>query len=165
MVFKPGKCLEVKAGVPELPGIPAWKKELGCLTFQLRKNHNKNYSVVKFQEETPSEVIKTFQGPEYELLSVSEKNMLEKSHFSIGSDSNRMGIQLEGQVANDLKPIITSPVLPGTVQLTPSGTLIVLMRDCQTTGGYPRVLQLSEDGINALAQKLPGEKVKFQILK
>ena len=35
------------------------------------------------------------------------------------------------------------------------------MRDCQTTGGYPRILQLSEKGIQVLAQKLPGEKIKF----
>ncbi|MGB7786903.1 MAG: allophanate hydrolase subunit 2 family protein, partial [Salinimicrobium sp.] len=75
--------------------------------------------------------------------------------------NNRMGIQLQEELPNTLDAILTGPVLPGTVQLTPSGKLIVLMRDGQTTGGYPRVLQLSEAGINALAQKLPGEKFRF----
>jgi len=54
-------------------------------------------------------------------------------------------------------------VLPGTVQLTPSGKLIVLMRDCQTTGGYPRILQLSEQGINTLAQKFTNDTIEFEL--
>jgi len=36
------------------------------------------------------------------------------------------------------------------------------MRDCQTTGGYPRVLQLSEKGINMMAQKKAGDKIRFK---
>jgi allophanate hydrolase subunit 2 len=66
-------------------------------------------------------------------------------------------------IENHLEPIITSAVLPGTVQLTPSGKLIILMRDCQTTGGYPRVLQLKEASINVLAQKLTGHAVQFKL--
>ena len=57
--------------------------------------------------------------------------------------------------------IVSSPVIPGTVQLTPSGKLIVLMRDCQTTGGYPRILQLSDKGIRTIAQKLTNENINF----
>ena len=53
--------------------------------------------------------------------------------------------------------------MPGTVQLTPSGKLIALMRDCQTTGGYPRVLQLSDYAINILSQKNTGNQIKFRL--
>jgi allophanate hydrolase subunit 2 len=35
------------------------------------------------------------------------------------------------------------------------------MRDCQTTGGYPRVLQLTELSINKLAQKFTNQKIGF----
>ena len=66
---------------------------------------------------------------------------------------------------NNLDPIITSAVLPGTVQLTPSGKLIVLMRDGQVTGGYPRVLQLSDQSISILSQKIMGESLRFEIKK
>jgi len=38
------------------------------------------------------------------------------------------------------------------------------MRDCQTTGGYPRVLQLKESSINVLSQKFTDAKVKFKLL-
>ena len=72
-----------------------------------------------------------------------------------------MGYRLEEKVDNNLEPIITSAVLPGTVQLTPSGKLIVLMRDAQVTGGYPRVLQLCEFAMIVLSQKTTGEHVQF----
>jgi len=68
-------------------------------------------------------------------------------------------------ITNNLDGIITSLVMPGTVQLTPSGKLIVLMRDCQTTGGYPRILQLSDNSINTLAQKMTGQKITLQLLE
>ena len=46
---------------------------------------------------------------------------------------------------------------------SPSGKLIILMRDCQVTGGYPRILQLKESGINSLAQKSTNDKLQFRI--
>jgi allophanate hydrolase subunit 2 len=39
------------------------------------------------------------------------------------------------------------------------------MRDCQATGGYPRILQLSESSISVLSQKMVGDKIKFQLKK
>lgn len=54
-------------------------------------------------------------------------------------------------------------VLPGTVQLTPLDQLMILMRDAQTTGGYPRILQLSQESINRVAQKRAGEHVRFKL--
>jgi len=35
------------------------------------------------------------------------------------------------------------------------------MRDCQSTGGYPRILQLAENGINTMSQKIMGDQVIF----
>ncbi|TVZ25297.1 biotin-dependent carboxylase-like uncharacterized protein [Gillisia sp. Hel_I_86] len=109
--------------------------------------------------------IKVFTGPEYGLLSIFQKKLLFDSKFHLDVHNNRMALQLKEPLENNLTPIITGPVLPGTVQLTPSGKLIVLMRDCQTTGGYPRILQLSEDGINIIAQKVVGEPLNFQLFE
>ncbi len=110
-----------------------------------------------------SQMISCYKGPEYELLNVHQKQKLENTLFTISKDHNRMGYRLKETINNDLKSMLTSAVLPGTVQLTPSGKLIVLMRDCQVTGGYPRVLQLSEKGINALAQKTTENRFSFAI--
>ena len=74
-----------------------------------------------------------------------------------------MAYELEEPLDNTMEPIITSLVMPGTVQLTPSGKLIILMRDCQTTGGYPRILQLSDDSIDRLSQKYMGHNINFRL--
>jgi biotin-dependent carboxylase-like uncharacterized protein len=110
-----------------------------------------------------SKKIEAFKGPEYEKLSRAQKELLLSKEYTISKENNRMAYQLEETLANNLKPIITSLVLPGTVQLTPSGKLIILIRDCQTTGGYPRVLQLKESAIDILAQKLTGSKISFKV--
>ncbi|MDO6758860.1 biotin-dependent carboxyltransferase family protein [Tamlana sp. 2_MG-2023] len=103
------------------------------------------------------------KGPEFDLLSKAQQKKLTSFEFSISSHNNRMAYQLEELLENSLEAIITSPVLPGTVQLTPSGKLIVLMRDCQTTGGYPRVLQLKSSSIELLSQKYTGQTCNFKL--
>lgn len=110
-----------------------------------------------------SKEIKVYKGPEFDLLTKTQQRCLLSEEFSISKDNNRMAYQLVEPLKNNLKPIITSLVLPGTVQLTPSGKLIILMRDCQTTGGYPRVLQLKESSINVLSQKFTGNSIQFNL--
>lgn len=107
--------------------------------------------------------LKAFKGPEYELLSKSQQKLLSSQEFTISKDYDRMAYQLVDKIPNQLDAIITSLVLPGTVQLTPSGHLIILTRDCQTTGGYPRVLQLEEYALDVLSQKFEGCKIRFKI--
>lgn len=102
-----------------------------------------------------------FKGPEYNLLNEFQKTQLLNQLFTISKDNNRMGYRLEETIKNSLPSILTSAVLPGTVQLTPSGKIIVLMRDCQVTGGYPRVLQLTNTAINRLAQKTTNNQFQF----
>ncbi|WP_228454916.1 biotin-dependent carboxyltransferase family protein [Polaribacter haliotis] len=104
-------------------------------------------SAIKIKEtHFKSEEIYCYKGPEFELLKDHQKEQLLENTFTISNDNNRMGIRLNELIKNDIPSILTSAVLPGTVQLTPSGKLIVLMRDCQVTGGYPRVLQLTGNG-------------------
>lgn len=116
------------------------------------------YSII---EET---ILKVFKGPEFEKLTLNLQEQLLNTDFSVSKLNSRMAYQLEPNLNHNLEPILTSPVLPGTVQLTPSGQLMVLMRDCQTTGGYPRVLQLTEGAINQLSQKRTSEIIRFEIL-
>lgn len=73
-----------------------------------------------------------------------------------------MGYILNEKLKNNLTSMYSSGVLPGTVQLTPSGKLIILMSDCQVTGGYQRIFQLTENAINVLSQKTTGEYIYFK---
>lgn len=107
--------------------------------------------------------IEVFKGPEFDQLSTDQLDQLVSQKFCIAKENSRMAYQLEELIHNTLDPIITSLVLPGTVQLTPSGQLIVLMRDCQTTGGYPRILQLKDSAINKLSQKFTGQQIEFKL--
>ncbi|RPD98612.1 biotin-dependent carboxyltransferase [Aureibaculum marinum] len=122
-----------------------------------------NASVKVDENYFKSKDLLAYPGPEYDLLSFKQKAQLKKVVFTISKDNNRMGYRLEEHLENKLPSILTSSVLPGTVQLTPSGKIIILMRDCQVTGGYPRVLQLSEIAINRLAQKSTGDTIQFII--
>ena len=55
-----------------------------------------------------------------------------------------MAFQLKELLPNSIAERLTAPVYPGTIQLTSGGKIIILMRDAQVTGGYPRILQVSE---------------------
>ena len=108
--------------------------------------------------------INVFKGPEFNQLSKIQIEQLFSSDFTVSKNNNRMAYQLEEKVENKLEPILTSLVMPGTVQLTPAGNIIILMRDCQTTGGYPRIFQLEEKSMDILAQKYMGQKIIFHLL-
>ncbi len=112
-----------------------------------------------------SEVIelKCFKLPEFKLLSNSVQYQLLNAEFTISNQIDRMAYQISERLDHQLEEIITSPVLPGTVQFTSGGKLIILMRDAQVTGGYPRIFQLTEDSICQLAQARPRQKLKFSL--
>jgi len=107
--------------------------------------------------------IEVFKGPEFDLLSSNSKNKLFKNEFTI-STNNRMAYNLVEKLQVGTKSIISSPVLPGSVQLTPSGKMIILHRDCQTTGGYPRILQLNISSLNYLSQLKSTDKIKLRLI-
>jgi len=110
-----------------------------------------------------NKTMNVYKGPEFDLLSIKVKKMLFKNEFTIRANS-RMAYNLEEKVQIGVKSIISSPVMPGTVQLTPSGKMIILHRDCQTTGGYPRILQLNKSSLNHLSQIKSNEKIKFSLI-
>ena len=128
----------------------------------VKSNLQPNLARLKMEESHfTSEEIYCFIGPEFNLLSPEQITLLQETMFSVSQDNSRMGYRLNEAIPNTFDSMLTSGVLPGTVQLTPSGKLIVLMRDCQVTGGYPRILQLSENAINILAQKTTGDRLRF----
>jgi antagonist of KipI len=109
--------------------------------------------------------IQVWKGPEYHWLTASAETDVKTGVFTISNQSNRMGFRFSGPALHKVvtKDMLTSAVLPGTIQLLPDGQIIALMRDAQTTGGYPRILQITERDINRLAQKRPGEGIRFVI--
>lgn len=114
-----------------------------------------------------TDIVRVLKGPEWNRLTEEAMHLLTNSTFTISRQSDRMGYQLQGlKLKRKLTTeLLSSGVLPGTVQLLPDGQPLVLMTDCQTTGGYPRILQVIEAELPVLAQKGAGEIIKFEIVE
>lgn len=101
------------------------------------------------------------KGPEYDRLIRPE--VLTNNPWIMGQKSDAMGLQLETQglpLELDDPSMISAPVCDGTIQLTPTGP-IVLMRHRQTIGGYPRIANVIEVDLDRLAQLKPGQVIRF----
>ena len=109
--------------------------------------------------------LKVFPGPEWARLDAYLQQAILGATWQVGPESNRMAYVMGSMDGISGFDIVTAPVQAGTVQLTPSGKLVVLMRDAQTTGGYARILQLDDPSIDHLAQRFPGEGIGFELCK
>jgi biotin-dependent carboxylase-like uncharacterized protein len=107
--------------------------------------------------------LEVYRGPEYDMLSDRQLEAIFAGDFTIAKENNRMAYQLQETIPGHQTSMLTSATLPGTVQYTPAGKLILLMKDGQTTGGYPRILQLSSTAICILSQKKYGDSIKFHL--
>jgi antagonist of KipI len=83
--------------------------------------------------------------------------------FTVSPDSDRMGVRFDGselkrEVETDL---ISEAVAPGTIQVPPSGKPILLLGDCQTIGGYPKIAHVITVDLGIAAQLRAGDGVRF----
>jgi antagonist of KipI len=107
--------------------------------------------------------IRAIAGTHYEHLDVHSRRNLFGAEFRIGIDSNRVGCRLEGTALNLAAPIelVSAGTVAGTVQLPPSGVPIVLTAEAPPTGGYPRIAHVIGTDLPHLAQRKPGDRVRF----
>ncbi|HYW08203.1 MAG TPA: biotin-dependent carboxyltransferase family protein [Longimicrobium sp.] len=113
-------------------------------------------------------------GPDPELLLIPGSHaaaltpegraLLFGGRFRVSPRSDRMGCRLDGPALALAEPLeLTSEgVAPGTVQLPPGGSPIVLGADGGTTGGYPRVGHVATVHHPLLAQLRPGDTLRFR---
>lgn len=111
-------------------------------------------------------IIRIIKGPEWDWLSEDAKNTITSAEFSIAPNSNRMAYTLTGHLLKQKQPseLVSTAVTKGTIQLLPNGTLMVLMADHQTTGGYPRVLQIIKAAIPSFVQQQANNKISFSVV-
>ena len=83
--------------------------------------------------------------------------------FAVSPDSDRMGVRLEGPELKrqDETDLISEAVAPGTIQVPPSGKPILLLGDCQTIGGYPKIAHVITVDLGIAAQLRAGDRVRF----
>ncbi|MEN8800083.1 MAG: allophanate hydrolase subunit 2 family protein, partial [Flavobacteriaceae bacterium] len=164
--------LAIKGGIqiPEILGSRSYFKSITSIDsirsgdeipYSPISDFKPKISSIKTDSLLKKQHIDVHEGPEFNLLDPVSREQLFNTAFTIAKEYNRMAYQLQEKINSPKISMITSANLPGTVQLTPSGKLIILMRDGQTTGGYPRVLQLDENAISVLAQKKFGDQIYF----
>ena len=83
--------------------------------------------------------------------------------FEVSPQSDRMGLRLRGEPFHRARggELLSTGVMPGTVQMPPDGHPIILAADCQTIGGYPRVAHVITVDLSTLGQLRPGDSVRF----
>jgi allophanate hydrolase subunit 2 len=83
--------------------------------------------------------------------------------FTVSLDSDRMGYRLEGQTIEhrNKADIVSDALLPGAVQVPKSGKPILIMRDAQTTGGYPKIAAVINADLSMLGQAKPNDTIRF----
>lgn len=112
-------------------------------------------------------VLRALPGSEHAAFAAASQAALfaADAAFTVSPASDRMGYRLIGGLALALAApleMASHAVTPGTVQVPPSGDPIVLMADCQTTGGYPKIAQVAAVDLPVLAQRKPGDRVAFR---
>lgn len=86
--------------------------------------------------------------------------------FITSAQGDRQGIQLEGpRVTPRAGEILTCAVVAGAVQVPRGGQPIVLLADHQTTGGYPVIATVCAADLGLVAQRSPGESLRFYRLE
>jgi antagonist of KipI len=108
--------------------------------------------------------IKLLRGPEYDLFPENSLQILTTHAFILSPRFNRMGLAFHGPSirTSHEEEMLSSGVVPGTLQCSKDGSLYLLMADAQTTGGYPRPGIVIPTDLHRCAQLKPGNHVNFE---
>ena len=113
---------------------------------------------------TERQVIRFIPGPEYDLFGEDLIKTFSESTYRLSPISNRMGLRLEGTALDitSISEMISSGILPGTIQINNKGLPMVLGPDAQTIGGYPRLGVVARIDFSRLSQLRPGDTISFK---
>ncbi|NIZ62870.1 urea amidolyase [Sedimentitalea sp. CY04] len=108
-------------------------------------------------------IVESFQSG---LFSADVLSRFGSTAFTRGGRANRMGVEMvsdgEGFSAAGQLNILSEVIAPGDVQMTGDGKPFVLLRECQTTGGYPRIGTVLPCDLARVAQASNGAALRFE---
>ncbi|PAD92393.1 biotin-dependent carboxyltransferase family protein [Shouchella clausii] len=110
-------------------------------------------------------VVRAIPGSHFSMFTEESQTNVFDMSFTIQNNSDRMGYSLQGEaplLRETKEELLSEAVTFGTVQVPPDGEPIVLMADRQSTGGYPRMLQVAAVDLPKLAQMRPGDTFSFK---
>ena len=111
----------------------------------------------------PKPILRFIRGVDWNRFNASTLQRLTSEAFTVSPDSDRMGVRLEGPELKriDQSDLISEAVAPGTIQVPPNGKPILLLGDCQTIGGYPKMAHVITADLGVAAQLRAGDHVRF----
>jgi biotin-dependent carboxylase-like uncharacterized protein len=102
-------------------------------------------------------------GPQADMFTERGINTFLSNSYKVTLEADRMGYRLEGPIIEHKAKadIISDALLPGAVQVPKNGKPIIIMRDAQTTGGYPKIAVAIIPDVSLLGQAKPNDIIEF----
>jgi len=112
----------------------------------------------------PPAPIRVVLGPQDDYFAAETIALFLGTAWTVSHRGDRMGIWLEGPKLGHSRghDVVSDGVLPGCIQVPGSGQPIVLARDCQTMGGYPKLATIVSADLSRFFQTGPGRPVRFR---
>jgi len=107
--------------------------------------------------------LRYIRGVDSDRFVSTARELFSGGNFFVSPDSDRMGIRLDGPTLERKKNVdlLSEAVAPGTVQVPPNGRPILLLNDCQTIGGYPKIAHVITVDLPFATQLCPGDRIRF----
>ena len=113
-------------------------------------------------------VIRVVPSVQSALFSKLEHKRFADTAFIRSSRGNRMGVAFDfegdGFTAEGQLSILSEIITVGDIQMTGDGRPFVLLPECQTTGGYPRIGTVIPADLPKLVQTATGKEISFQMI-
>ena len=109
-------------------------------------------------------ILRFVRGADWNRFLARAHTSLVMRSFTVTPASDRMGARLDGPPLDRMRTtdLLSEAVAPGTLQVPPNGEPILLLADCQTIGGYPKIAHVITADLPIAAQLWPGHQVRFQ---
>ncbi|MCX7155375.1 MAG: biotin-dependent carboxyltransferase family protein [Rhodocyclales bacterium] len=113
----------------------------------------------------PASPLRVIPGPQREYFTDAAWACFLNAEFTVSREADRMGLRLDGaRLEHDSAygaDIVSDAVTPGTIQVPGDGRPIILLADCQTVGGYPKIATVIGADLPRLGHALPGQTLHF----
>ena len=109
--------------------------------------------------------VRVLPGPQLDFFLPEALDVLQRTRFTVTSQSDRMGYRLTGATLRRVegREMISDSTFAGGLQVPPSGDPILLMSDRQTSGGYPQIATVITADLPVAGQLAPGDWIEFEI--
>jgi len=109
--------------------------------------------------------LRVVAGYQWDTFEEKERKKFFNSSYKVTAQNDRMGYRLSGEkITSTCKGIVSEPIAYGSVQIPAHGEPIVLLKERQTIGGYPKIGSVIPVDCFRLAQTKQDVEVKFELI-